>query len=1049
MSTEYATIADIRSQYKPFETYPLVDWDINRINYLYKHFDVPSFMCENQNALEVWVGGERACDLTYLQDPNFPGVTHCILTFDTDETECRVRYNENILFHYHTHTDGENTYILEIQKTDARYTSLRDPINGVYYITQNDFCKPTVTETDTVVRYECPYTDSIDFYMENDLVWCGEVTEDQSVYVDDPMSPYTYGAFMIDDSSDVEIDTRFYPCILPKQSGFLRLYTDRALNRPYPEYTRVINYAENVPYFNDPYHSELFDRLPNPTAVVITSDMSDNQILETFAAISAYCYRWNEAPIIQDIAPVYTVLNNNSPFGNDHFIEMTYHPTTDTSTTAYVSRFKYQPHKDIILYQGKVIYGDFIQTISFRNNEAWVDTLYGSPHYVIPAEYAPEQLTVIKFHARENANVDNLEPWLDKENLLQLHRKINRFWHNFIALTSDTADLFDPEDQVWVGTNTPPTLDDHLWFELMGYVDNIITDDNKKDIFPLVLSKDTPDMDSYPSAWRNDLIHWIGEGTNISHEEVYNRILYAENELVSDYEDVKLILTSADGEVYFPGLGSDTKLQRIYWEQPNIAEVEHNDIWMEWFATVKDHISYSSENTLVMHINENAYTVEFDEEIENLRIIAFDDIVLNFRDWDRGIRYLSILADLQQSDLVQPEDMLIFYDRLITSKDTFDPGLHRCKTHMSNVVAHVKSEVKDFSVVYGTNICHQHWDRDSGSVPLPDPEFPEQGNLATEDMPDVSHDTTYWWRFYPDYKQYRLRPGNLLLGYGDEAAWPIQLYYRYLLVQNDPSDIYLDELILQQINGDEIYKHEQESIFDRNPHWEDDQPFGFTQYLAMSPRTLNKIKESPKYILQHLSVLAQEQYYRDKRAEEGVLLTSGLVSYYTRDDFSYIPKKCLVFVNGKFVPEDKIEQRDDYRFAILEFPELIETVDVYYCRTDIPQMRLMHSSQQYLPEETWEEQNLGSEQMKYINIVAENYQGYYDVMRKDYLDNNKLLGIIEAIGDNEEAYEKFKEDFLQQFAQISTCGIFGSDATNKIIIYGGGTDQRYQLFKNE
>ena len=79
---------------------------------------------------------------------------------------------------------------------------------------------------------------------------------------------------------------------------------------------------------------------------------------------------------------------------------------------------------------------------------------------------------------------------------------------------------------------------------------------------------------------------------------------------------------------------------------------------MEWYATIKDHISYSSENTLVMYINEHLYSIQFDEEIENLRIIAFDDVIMNFRNWDRAIRYVSILADLEQSSLVKPEDMV-------------------------------------------------------------------------------------------------------------------------------------------------------------------------------------------------------------------------------------------------------------------------------------------------------------------------------------------------------------------------------------------------------
>ena len=1039
----------MRSTFKPFEDYPLVDWDINRVTYRYKHFTVPAYMVEPNNVLEVWVDGKEVHDIQYVKENNFPGIVHCVLPFETDSDYCKVRYNRGVVFSYHkTTTTGSGRYVLELLHTDSRYLAMRDPVNSPYCISDNLYTKPVVTQFEDKIRYECAYTSSISFFIEQDLVWCGEVTENKAVYVDDPLSNYTYGAFMIDNDPDAEIDTRFYPCILPKKSGFLRLYDDKRIQCPYPEYTRVINYTENVKYFNEPYGSELDSRLPRSTKAVITSDMSDNEILEAFALISAYSYRWYEAPIIQDIAPVYSVLNNANPYAREVFKQMTYHPTTDTSTTAYVSTFPYDEYSDIIMYDGSVIYDYFVEQITFRNGEAWVDKLYGRKRYVITGDYDPDKLTVIKFNSAENVSIDNIEPWLDKNNLLQLHRKVNRFWHNFIALTSHSADIFAPEDQVWVGSETPPTLDDHLWFELMAYVDNLVTADNNEDIFPLVLGSTEPDVNEEMSHWKTDILHWIGEGSDISKEEVYNRILYVDGKVTDAYKEEGLILTSADGEVSFPDLVSKTALQRVYWEQPNIEDVEHNDIWMEWYATVKDHISYSSENTLVMHINENMYTIQFDEELEDLRIITFDNIVLNFRDWDRGVRYLSILADLQRSNLIDPEDMLIFYKRLITSKDVFNPDLHRCKTHISNVVSYIKSEVKDFSVVYGTNICHQHWDRDSGAEPLPDPVFPEIGSMATEDMPDVSHDTTYWYQFYPNGKNYALEKGNLLIGNGSEDAWPMQLYHRFLLVNGDPSDVYLNELILQVIHGSEIVQDEHYALYDRDKFWDNDQPYTFTQYLATSPRTITKIKNSPKYILQHLTALAQDEYYKKRREEEGVLLTSGVVSYFTRDDFTYIPDRCLVFVNGKYVPSSNIEMRNDYRFAILSFPELIETVDVYYCRTDIPQMRLMHSSNQYIPEEEWQKQSLGTASMEYINVSNINYQGYYDVLRKDYLDNNKLLGIIDISTDEE--FEEFKKDLLSQFAAISEAGLFGSTVKdNRIIICGGGTDQRYQIFKNE
>lgn len=895
MSTEQQAITHMRNQFKPFETRDIRDWEINRILYLYKHFTVPSFMA---GKIEVWLGKEHIHNLQLVENSNFPGITHCILDRDTDLTECSVRYNDKILHHYQA--EGDGTYILELLLTDPKVENMRDPVNNVYYISNNEFHKPTVTQTDTTIRYECPYTGYIDFYMERDLVWCGFVTADAAVFIDDPMSKYTYGSFIINHDSDAEIDTRFYPSILPKVDGFLRVYDDLYLECPNPHATRLVNYFENIPDYNDLYHSDLLERIPTePITDVITSDMTEDQIIDAFSRISAYCYRFWEAPPVHNENPVFTVLNNADEVAPDAFKSCVYHPTTDTSENAFVSAFPFEEYADVILYEGKIIYDYFTEDIAFRNGEAWVDHLYGVKRYVITGDYDVNKLTVIKVHTYENITVSNLEPWLDKKNLLHLHRKVNRFFHNFIALTSKDADIFEPEDQVWVGSDTPPTLDDHLWFELMGYIDNFILADTGKDIFPLVVSGEEPKMETYPSAWRQDVIHWIGEGTDISPEEVYNRILYVENELNEDYQKNLVMTPYKDGSSGFGGLLSSTNLQRVYWDQPQLEDVEHNDIWMEWYATIKDHISYSSENTLVMYINEHLYSIQFDEDMEDLRIIAFDDIVLNFRNWDRCVRYVSILADLEQSNLVAPEDMVIFYDRLMTSVDHFDPGLHRAKTHLSNVVAYAKTELPDFTVIFGKNILRERW-----SV-----------------------------------------------------------------------------------------------------------------------------------------------------AEDGAannLISAGIIDYTDRTEFSYIPNRCLVFVNGIFISQENIEQRNDHRIAVLNFPQIIETVDIIYSRTDVPFMRLKHLTEVYLPDETWQKVTIGTETMTHTYLTEENYQGYYDLMRRDYFDNGKLYAILEQL-DGEEL-EDFVTDFISQFAPITYQGVFGTDRSKRIIIPGyrtGNDPYRYKLFKKE
>src|SRR5699024_1475080 len=93
----------------------------------------------------------------------------------------------------------------------------------------------------------------------------------------------------------------------------------------------------------------------------------------------------------------------------------------------------------------------------------------------------------------------------------------------------------------------------------------------------------------------------------------------------------------------------------------------------------------------------------------------FDDIVMNFRG-RLGIRYISILSDLIASHVISLKDVNIFYKRLITKKDRFDPGLRRLYTGRDHVISTADLDTTDYSVTYSTNIGRFHIDYESDDV---------------------------------------------------------------------------------------------------------------------------------------------------------------------------------------------------------------------------------------------------------------------------------------------------------------------------------------------
>lgn len=135
----------------------------------------------------------------------------------------------------------------------------------------------------------------------------------------------------------------------------------------------------------------------------------------------------------------------------------------------------------------------------------------------------------------------------------------------------------------------------------------------------------------------------------------------------------------------------------------DLDTIEDGLVFYEWLDSIYPLVCYSSLDAFVLRIDNHLIGVQIEEDTK-LTIMSFDDILMKFEGGNRAVKYVSILADLMESGTVKKEDVMTFYTRLITSRDVFDPKLHRIFTRTSNVIAGARTEYPNFALVYSSNI---------------------------------------------------------------------------------------------------------------------------------------------------------------------------------------------------------------------------------------------------------------------------------------------------------------------------------------------------------
>lgn len=146
----------------------------------------------------------------------------------------------------------------------------------------------------------------------------------------------------------------------------------------------------------------------------------------------------------------------------------------------------------------------------------------------------------------------------------------------------------------------------------------------------------------------------------------------------------------------------DETLHPVYYGNEIVgADLREDDIWYEFLDNIDNRVAYSDPNTMIIRVNERLIMLKF--RCPDIQAFAFDDIMINFQG-KLGVKYLSIIADLVDSGEIQLDQLNIFYKRLITFGDEFDPHLKRLYTGTSHVVTTTKVDTTDCSVHYSTNV---------------------------------------------------------------------------------------------------------------------------------------------------------------------------------------------------------------------------------------------------------------------------------------------------------------------------------------------------------
>ena len=176
---------------------------------------------------------------------------------------------------------------------------------------------------------------------------------------------------------------------------------------------------------------------------------------------------------------------------------------------------------------------------------------------------------------------------------------------------------------------------------------------------------------------------------------------------------------------------------------------------------------------------------------------------------------------------------------------------------------------------------------------------------------------------------------------------------------------------------------------------------------------------------------------------------------YSNRDFAYLSNRMLVFINGKYIPRINCKEAYAQKLQILNFDEVISTVDILYSEKDMDLIKLKKSAYAYWPLEDIStsiqrpERDYGK--IVPIDVYDGTLRGYYDILLDEYIFNGKLMRILTYLQDHPEEAATFCREIVQQFHAISDKELSTMTEWDdpRIIICGNGEDQPYTIMSNE
>lgn len=443
--------------------------DIERVGYLYPHFRLDIGV--RDGIFEVWVNGEyiNHNEITWIK-----GSVHIYgvlpRDYDISTAVCRIIYNKYALEQYSNIEDEEGQYehVYIANLRDHPFCDMEHPEKAVYYIANGQICLPNVVRTNEyLIEFHCPYTKDIDMVVCSNLAGVYPVKANVGTYVDNLYSTVCYYHMFVDDDPMYPIDARFYPCIKVDKDCFVRVFSDQGFSVPYPELTRLMTYPEFVD-ITDPYNTdnEYLKKLGEVDEVIRGSD-SEETILEKFKKIASYCYRiYEKFPKFCNEQSDFLILDNTN-FGKPNFYPRTVRLRDGTMNDCIISRVPFEDYRDVLWY-GNYMFHDYKVKRLVQNEDGTVveNPKIGVPTYVIDQKYQPDRFTLIKFNAMEDTMISNIGDFIDVNNVVKLHTRLNRFYRNMMVLRGSVMDEI-PDDMVRISTTPPETEDEHIWFELL------------------------------------------------------------------------------------------------------------------------------------------------------------------------------------------------------------------------------------------------------------------------------------------------------------------------------------------------------------------------------------------------------------------------------------------------------------------------------------------------------------------------------------------------------------------------------------------------------